>query len=73
MAHMKATEGYIVHKKTLKLSKGKKYKDPKKGDYKTKLPYFFIPVHIRKMTFVETRNEAMKAANEMKKNPEQMK
>jgi len=70
MAHLKATEGFIVHKKTLKLSKGKKYKDPKKGMYLTKLPYFFIPVHMRKMTFVETRAEAMKAAKEQ---PEKMK
>jgi len=55
IVYLKTTYGYVVHKKSLKLSKGKRYKDGKKGNYKAKLGYFFLPVHYRKETFIETR------------------
>jgi hypothetical protein len=33
MQHLKVTEGYIVHKKSIKLCKGKRYKDHKTGAF----------------------------------------
>jgi hypothetical protein len=52
MAHLKVTEGYIVHKKSIKLCKGKRYKDSKTGAFQGKTQPYKLPVHLRKEAFV---------------------
>jgi len=67
MAHLKKEEGYVVHKKSIKLCKGKRYKDSKSGAFQGKTQPYKLPIHLRKETFIESKKDFEEKKKEAEK------